>query len=155
MNVPPNAEILPPIPTDVKHCTKPCDACPFSRNVTPGELGGSPPETFLGQARGPFWLPCHKHSEYDNPNWKTDTSKPQCAGAAVFRANCGWDKQMPPSIHHLPRDTATVFASPAEFLSHHLRCSMFDAVIALNLVPVEAMCIREFEKATQYYAAPE
>ena len=37
--------------------TKPCKTCPFRRDCTPGELGGSSVETFIGQAFGAFHIP--------------------------------------------------------------------------------------------------
>lgn len=97
---------------------KPCRDCPFTRACPPGKLGGSSALTFVGQVHGPFWLPCHSHTNYADPNWKTDISKPQCAGAAMFRANVGVAELMPDGLLAATPD-ASVFASAAEFLAHH------------------------------------
>jgi len=91
----------------------PCGECPFSRTAQPGGTGGSSPSVYVGQGHGPFWLPCHAHSDFDDPNWKNDTSKPQCAGAAIYRANIGRARLMPKELHQLPPDTELVFGSPA------------------------------------------
>lgn len=99
---------------------QPCNQCPFSRAIEPGYLGGSPPETFIGQAVLPFWLPCHQCSNYRGK--ESDASKVrQCAGAAIFRANIG---SVPPApMLVLPKDTELVFSTVAEFYAHHKRIS--------------------------------
>ncbi len=103
----------------------PCAACPFRRTTAPGcqtqgvSLGGSPSFTYIGQAHGPFWLPCHSTHNYKDPVARRDPSNLQCAGAAIYRANTERDKQLPPSLLHLPKDVNAVFASPVEFLAHH------------------------------------
>lgn len=97
----------------------PCKECPWSRTTEPGHLGGSSPQTFIGQVWGPFWLPCHSHTDYSDPGWKTDTSKPQCAGAAMMRDVTGRAPLLPPAIHRLRADLSKVFGSLAEFLAHH------------------------------------
>lgn len=106
----------------MKDLKTPCAACPFSRKVEPGALGGSSPLTYIGQAVGPFMLPCHKTCDLDDPDWKKnfEHSTSQCAGAAIYRANTGVDKLLPAELLHLPADTEQVFASHAEFLAHHL-----------------------------------
>jgi hypothetical protein len=101
-----------------KHCTKPCPDCPFSRKVAPGALGGSPVEVYVGQAHGPFVLACHDAKGYDPATVTPDS--PQCAGAAIFRANIGVDRRMPSGIHRLPADHEAVFADEAEFIAHHI-----------------------------------
>lgn len=70
---------------------------------------------------GPFWLPCHNACNFDDPNWKTDTSVALCAGAAIFRANTGIKELMPdsPLMLKLPENKELVFASAAEYLSYH------------------------------------
>lgn len=120
----------------MKHMQAPCNGCPFSRTVTPGALGGSSPETFIGQAFGPFLLPCHKTHTRDM--YKTDEEfrtqaahKSQCAGAAIFRANMGLSALMPEGIHKLPQDMDAVFSNPVEFYVHHKRTTVFDAVSQL------------------------
>lgn len=99
---------------------KPCASCPFRRSVEPGTLGGSPPETFIGQAFACFWLPCHEQAEEVEPGrhrYTNDT--PQCAGAAIYRANAHANIRNGDRILRLEADKDLVFASPAEFLAHH------------------------------------
>lgn len=120
----------------MKHMQSPCKDCPFSRTVTPGALGGSTCETFIGQAFGPFLLPCHKthtRNMYDSDQEFRAQAlhKSQCAGAAIFRANMGLSGIMPEGIHKLPANTDTVFANPVEFYVHHKRTSVYDAVSQL------------------------
>lgn len=100
----------------------PCSECPFARTTPAGMLGGSHPETYIGQAFGPFYLPCHSDytAEAREGFDKKDMSTRQCAGAAMFRANVGVEKVMPNGIHKLPEDRDKVFATPGEFLSHHM-----------------------------------
>lgn len=109
------------------NCKKPCDSCPFSRASTPGGLGTKEgPEPFIGQAHGPFYLPCHKTYLSKGISPMTP-GLPQCAGAAIFRANIGVAPYLPLSIHVLPRDSVAVFKTPVEFLAHHARITEADA----------------------------
>ena len=108
---------------------KPCHECAFRRDIKPGTLGGSPPETYVGQSEGPFYVPCHI-CYGDDPNWKTNIDKPQCAGVAVYRANLG----IPVGgdfLLKLPTDTENVFATHAEFLAHHKQISLESAKLEL------------------------
>jgi len=126
------------------HVKAPCPDCPYSREVAPGALGGSSPLIYIGQAAGPFVLPCHKHCDFDDPNWKLKAiNTPQCAGAAIFRANIGVDKFMPDVIHKLPADRERVFATSAEFLAYHTRMSLGYAVAFLKATPPEALLRRQ------------
>jgi hypothetical protein len=137
-----------PSMSDKRFCVKkPCKECPFARSTTPGELGGSDPTVYIGQAMGPFWLPCHLHTEYSDPNWKQDTAKPQCAGAAMYRSLVGVDRLMPPSLHRLEGDPELVFSSPAELLAHHKKISIEDAEKILLIDPPEWLMLLEMKKA--------
>lgn len=139
-----------------------CPQCPYSRACAPGALGGSPVEVYVGQITGPFWLPCHLHSDFDDPGWKTAIEKPQCAGAAIFRANLGIDgEQLPAALHRLPAGSdANVFATLEEFVAHHLEINLAEARIWLGAHPpfllmklemVKAALIQERgERQTQY-----
>ena len=109
----------------------PCNTCPFRRDVQPGALGGSPVTTFVGQVHGPFWLPCHSFTNYSDPNWKTDYSKPQCVGAAIYRANAV-RHQLPEALLKMEPDHKLVFSTPEQFLSHHLRIPPSFAASALH-----------------------
>lgn len=128
----------------MKTLAKPCKDCPFSRGVAPGALGGSPVETYIGQAVGPFMLPCHKTCDFDDPEWKDKVGQtPQCAGAAIYRANIGVADLMPPGIARLPPDRANVFASHEEFIAHHLQVSPFVARGLLQIItPAELLAIQ-------------
>ena len=102
-----------------KNQVSPCAQCSFRRDTPPGNLGGSPPEVYIGQIEGPFMIPCHMLCNFDDPKWREKAFKTgQCAGAAIFRANMG----LPPGpvpINLLPPDHTTVFSDYAEFLAHH------------------------------------
>jgi hypothetical protein len=135
-------------PADGKeHCVaKPCAECPYSKSVTPGLTGGTGPQVYVGQAFGPFWLPCHMAKGYDeNPS---DHRLPQCAGAAMFRANCGYDEHLEhlTFLHRLgPGPEA--FGSPAELISHHARVPLELAEAFLRDNPPDHLAVVEMEKA--------
>lgn len=134
---------------DVKHMQAVCKQCPWSRTVEPGALGGSPPETYLGQAAGPFILPCHLHCDFDDPDWKAKTvDTPQCAGAAIYRANVGMAQYLPPQVHRLNPDVDTVFATSVEFLAHHKGISLLAARKQLIEVPVSELRARQMARNT-------
>lgn len=115
----------------MKQHHQPCITCPFRRDCVPGELGGSPVETFIGQAFGAFLIPCHECIDYTDPDWKTNCVKvSQCAGTAIYRSNCH-PAERPASLLVLPEDTNMVFASPAEFMAHHLGISEEEATMKL------------------------
>ncbi len=100
---------------------KPCMGCPFKRintNEKPNP-GGSHPFVYLGQTRGPFWLPCHQDKNYQGKGSNTETVS-QCRGAAIFRANCDTPYGLPEPLLRLEKDTESVFASEAEFAAHYL-----------------------------------
>lgn len=104
----------------------PCKECAFRRDITPGALGGADPEVFIGQANGPFYIPCHCFYKSDTPDWKDKAMQaPQCAGSRVFRANI--DNVNHPSLLGLEADHETVFSSPAEFIAHHRQITMEQA----------------------------
>ena len=125
---------------------KPCKTCPFSKAVEPGALGGSSVETYVGQANGPFFLPCHESTDYDDPNWKKDTAKPQCRGAAQFRANVGreFSNEL---LQTEERDDSEVFGSYPEFIAHHLKESLCNAVIMSRILPPDTHTDREIQIA--------
>src|SRR5947209_10221567 len=127
---------------------RPCDECPFSRACEPGGTGGSNPTVYVGQAYGPFWLPCHTDPDYKTPmslREKTVTVS-QCAGAAIFRANVGAAARMPHGVHRLPADTSLVFATPAELIAHHNRSTLEEAEEILRRTPPRELLRAEVEK---------
>lgn len=131
---------------------KTCPECPWSRQAKPGALGGSPPETYLGQIVGPFLLPCHMHCDFSDPQWreKMDVTA-QCAGAAIFRANIGVDTLMPDPIARQPKSTEHVFANAAEFLAHHAGVSVAEARKRLQATPVVELLRREVGRQIKVY----
>lgn len=115
----------------MKQHTKPCSTCPFRRDCVPGELGGSPVETFIGQAFGAFWIPCHECIDYTDPHWREQYHASQCAGVSIYRTNCD-PLDRPGALLRLPADTTLVFATPAEFMAHHLNISVCEATDRLH-----------------------
>lgn len=101
---------------------KPCAECPFSRDCRPGkDLGGASPTTFIGQALGPFVIACHMDPKYKQSTAIVNHEElHDCAGTAIYRANNEYYAHMPLQLHELPPDAERVFASPAEFLAHHV-----------------------------------
>jgi len=119
---------------------KPCPACPWVRNSEPGALGGSPAETYVGQAILPFWLPCHSSANYAGK--ASDVNQVQeCAGAAIFRANIG--VKSPDALLSMPADREIAFSTPAEFYAHHRRIKLADAERILNADKIEELALRQ------------
>ena len=85
---------------------KPCSDCPWRRGSLNGWLGDTTPEEWLVEARGDGLIECHT------------LLGAQCAGAAIFRTNIC---KSPRDRHalRLPADRTNVFATPAEFKTHH------------------------------------
>ena len=112
---------------------KPCAECPFSRASRPGATGGAAATTYVGQAHGPFRLPCHMAAGYEDN--RRDEGLPQCAGAAMYRDLAGRAPLMPPEIHQLKGDPALVFSSPAELVAHHTQVPLWRAQALLRGLP--------------------
>jgi hypothetical protein len=72
----------------------------------PGFVGQHSPEVWMAAAKGEEIVDCHMRSPH------------QCAGAAIFRANI-CKRSRDPGALTLPADRNTVFAFPADFLTHH------------------------------------
>lgn len=106
----------------------PCAECVFRRDSKPGHedianMGGSAAQVYIGQAFGPFAMPCHCHCDFEDPKWRQKAfpgETPQCAGLAIFRANAGVDQRLPEPIARLPADHELVFSTAEEFTAHHL-----------------------------------
>lgn len=124
---------------------KPCKTCPFRPDITPGELGGGNPLTFVGQANGPFYLPCHAQPEYD-PKGKdhADIGKVQCAGAAVFRANCG--VTVPDGLLQA-EPGPEAFGSFVEFIAHHTQRDAAEIAALLERFPPDLLTAVEQRQA--------
>lgn len=126
---------------------KPCKECVFRRDSSPGEMGGSPPGTYIGQSEGPFWIPCHLSTNYDDPNWKSDLKKPQCAGAATYRANLGIDHKMPDFLERRQPDHEAVFSEHREFLAHHCQIPIDQAELDLKKMTPRDLLLVEMKRA--------
>lgn len=103
--------------TKSKKC---CGKCPFKKGLpaTDETLGYSDPLVYIGQTRGPFWLPCHADKNYNGKGSNPETVS-QCRGAAIFRSNCKTPYELPKELLSLEEDTKTVFANEREFLEHY------------------------------------
>jgi hypothetical protein len=139
------------------NCKTPCPQCAFRRDSERGieALGGSLPEVYVGQLHGPFVIPCHMHYPKDAKSMQEVRAKafdiPQCAGAAVLRANLGRDKELHPSIHRLPADTETVFANYAQFYAHHKGISVFEAERQLTVLTPDMLLEMQQARSTNLY----
>lgn len=91
-----------------KQHSKPCSDCPWARKALEGWLGGTSIDEWLAEAHGEARIDCHV------------LLGPQCAGAAIYRANV-LKRPRNPDILRLPADTALVFAGPHEFRAHHAK----------------------------------
>lgn len=128
---------------------KPCKECPFKReNILEGDKpGGSSPEVYIGQAQGPFWLPCHMDPEY-----KDKQSDPncvdQCAGAAIFRANVKGQMRykLPDQLMFLDEDKDLVFGSFEEFYAHYKKVSIEQAKEILTPEKLEQLLAKEIHE---------
>lgn len=127
---------------------RPCKSCPFSRKVTPGELGGSSPMVYVGQTQGPFILNCHSGPDYDDPAKRGELGIKQCAGAAIFRANIGVDDNLPHQLLRLNADKTAVFSSHEEFVAHHT-CTPVEVVAEVFAsIPPNLFLVTEMQKVT-------
>jgi len=138
--------------TDFKQTkqTKACLACPFKRvntNEKPNP-GGSSVFTYLGQTRGPFWLPCHQDKNYKGKNSNVETVS-QCRGAAIFRANCDVPYRLPEQLLSLEKDKENVFASEAEFVSHYLDISVETSEKMLTPKLLDQIMNKELDKKSE------
>jgi len=126
----------------------PCGGCPFGRindNEKPAP-GGSHPFVYLGQARGPFWLPCHNDKQYIGKD--SDPAKvKQCGGAAIFRSNCGKKYSLPKQLLDLPEDHERVFSNEGEFYAHYSDMPLHDAHILLTDSTLDSFMFMELEKS--------
>lgn len=132
-----------------KDLTKPCHDCAFRRDSTPGHLGGSEAEVYIGQIHGPFYIPCHMTYARDH-EWREKLDQTGgCAGAAVFRANLGVDNYLAglANFHRLPADHAHVFSSSEEFMAHHQGISIEEAREKLRKTSPAELLLIELGKA--------
>jgi hypothetical protein len=120
---PPKLDANKPLPYERAYIRKkPCSGCPFSRTGDPSKddkEGNTDPLRLLAQAMGPFMLPCHQESDYEENRFAETFKLAQCAGAATYRSNLGMGSLFPPAFHILPADHEKVFSSPIEMLAHY------------------------------------
>ncbi len=85
---------------------RPCTDCPFARTALPGWLGDASVQEWVAMLHGETRIDCHA------------IIGPQCAGAAIYRANVG---KVPrdQTLLKLAADRNLVFAGPGEFIRHH------------------------------------
>jgi hypothetical protein len=104
------------------------------------------PLALIGQAIGPFALPCHSDSEYDGK--KSDlTTISQCAGAAIYRSNLGIAWKFPAAFHILKEDKVHVFASAAELLAKFREITVEEAEALLKKTTPDMLLAQEFSKS--------
>jgi hypothetical protein len=120
--------------------TTPCSDCPWRVNSRPGWLGEDKPISFFRSSiTNESGFPCHKLIDYNDRHWR-ETQLPDadyCAGQLIFFRN--WLKM--PKRQELytavlavePSDF--VFATPEEFLRHHVRDGYSDKMVQLALWP--------------------
>lgn len=102
-------------------------------------------ERFIGQASGPFTLPCHMHKDFQDLLTEPKTCI-GCAGAAIYRSNCGYPC-MGESVHRLPKNHDLVFSNPEQLLAHHRGVTLDDAKKMLENHPVSYWLASELSKA--------
>lgn len=113
--------------------TTPCRDCPFARHTEPGCTGGSSVMTYVGQAQGPFFLPCHNSPGYEED--RNSKQHEQCAGAAIFRSNIEVQDRLPLDLLRLPKDTESVFETLEEFIVHHNQIPESVVLLILQIIP--------------------
>ena len=134
----------------------PCKTCPFTSNVKPGELGGSPPEVYVAQHFLPFKVPCHECVDYENNQgdpehgWKDGALEAaQCVGFAMTRNGDGVDEIMPEGLLHAEYDdskTIGAFKDIFDFWAFHNRISRVQAIVYLTPQTMLRMCGKEVER---------
>jgi hypothetical protein len=93
-------------PKSTEQHKTPCGDCPFTKAALNGWLGGTSIEEWIEILRSDRKIPCHA------------IRGPQCAGAAILRANiCKSPRDK--TVLALPADRETVFGSLQEFEKHH------------------------------------
>tara|TARA_R110002051_G_scaffold319364_1_gene403309 strand:+ start:968 stop:1408 length:441 start_codon:yes stop_codon:yes gene_type:complete len=134
--------------TKSKKC---CGKCPFKKGLpaTSETLGHSHPFVYIGQTRGPFWLPCHADKNYSGKGSNVETVT-QCRGAAIFRANCETPYKLPEQLLSLEKDEESVFANEAEFIAHYTNINK-EKASALTSVPgfLDSLMEEEFKKKSE------
>ena len=96
--------------SNIQH-TRPCTDCPFARTALAGWLGGLTRQEWVSLLHSDERIDCHA------------IIGPQCAGAAIYRANiCKLPRDK--TLLRLQADRLLVFGSPIEFAEHHCDTSV-------------------------------
>lgn len=123
----------------------PCTGCPFSRTGCPSPTAVDPLR-LVGQAEGPFLLPCHQEPQYEEERQGRIYEKAQCAGAAIYRANRGIGGLFPKSFHILDANADKVFTTPAELVAAYKKIPLAEAEAILAEHPPEELLQRELAR---------
>lgn len=138
---------------------RPCRSCAFRVvcETTPDALGGSNWQTYVGQLQAGFYLPCHE--TYNRARTFKDQrpdEAPQCAGAAIFRANLGLTTCTGRAPLALPADHDNVFSTFPEFVAHYTGCTPMQAERLLRAVtPEEWATVQLNNPRAKVYLLPE
>lgn len=97
---------------------RPCKECPFAKSTPPDKGQKFDSLQYVGQIRGPFWLPCHMSKGYEENRLDHERHE-QCAGAAMHRDLVGVAGRMPDQLLKLEGDEQVVFKTHEEFVAHH------------------------------------
>ncbi len=127
----------------------PCSGCPFSKTGDPTKGGTKDPVNplrLIGQARGPFMLPCHEEPNYMAERQGTTYQLAQCAGGAIYRSNTGIADMFPAAFHILPEDKDKVYGTPAELYAGYTGCSATEADGVLKATPPEVLLQAEMDR---------
>lgn len=100
-------------------CARPCNDCPWRRVATPGWLGPHTADQWVQLAHTDEPIACHETIVEDD-DWTTPGLR-QCKGAAIYRKNIAKLPRNPEVAVADEADRDNVFASPAEFTTHHAR----------------------------------
>ena len=90
----------------------------------PGFLGPHTAEEWIEQVHGDQPIACHMTITEADAEGDGDWTHPkirQCAGAAQYRRNVAKKPRFPTIAVAAVTDAVNVFATPIEFLNHHLR----------------------------------
>lgn len=108
-----------------------------------GEDGQVDSLRLVGQAEGPFLLPCHQSPGYEEDRQGNILRHRQCAGAATYRSNIGIADRFKPITHILPADHQMCYSSPAELVAGYEGITLEEAKKVLEQFPPEFLLQRE------------
>lgn len=96
---------------------------------------------FVAQTLAPYWVPCHQHIDYDDPNWKENITKDrttqQCVGHAIMRDKSHVADLMPDELITVASfEGDNVFESLVHFYAYHKQISIEDAEKELTVEKV-------------------